>query len=154
MTKLYNYNPYPLYFFAKLGDRAQINNISIKEKIGDFTRTISPIYALSDNVQLTNASNLAETDGSPPTNFLEVDRLSSAIIDNQNTQRLRDSELKDVFYVGENETKKVDMTKVFGPDKTLIMPTNNNIESTFFTARKIKGSGDGNIQMSLNYGEQ
>ena len=154
VTKLYNYNPYPLYFVAKLGDNANINNISIKEKIGDFTRTISPIYALGNNVQLTNASNRAETDGSAPTNFLEIDRLSSAIIDNQNTQRLRTSELKDVFYVGENSTKKVDMTKVFGPNKITILPTNNNIEATFFTAKKIKGVGNGNIQMSVNYGEQ
>ncbi len=154
VTKLYNYNPYPLYFVAKLGDNAAIHNISIKEKIGDYTRTISPIYALSSNAQLTNASSLAESDGSPPTNFVEIDRLSSAIVDNQNTQRLRTSELKDVFYVGENETKKVDMTKVFGPSKTVIMPTNNNIEATFFTAKKIKGSGNGNIQMGLNYGEQ
>jgi hypothetical protein len=40
--KLFNYNPYPLYLVAKLKDNSQINNITVKETIGDFQRTITP----------------------------------------------------------------------------------------------------------------
>ena len=46
ITRIYNFNPYPLYFVAKLGDNAVINNISVKEEIGTFTRTLSPVFAV------------------------------------------------------------------------------------------------------------
>ena len=154
ITKLYNYNPYPLFFVAKLSDRAAINNISIKETIGNHTRTFCPEFAVYDTVTVTDADGQAEKDGSPPSNFEEIDRLTSAIVDTQNTQRLRPSELKDVFYVGENQTTLVNLTKVFGPDRTVIIPTNQNVEATFFTAKRISGSGTGMVQMSLNFGEQ
>ncbi len=154
ITKLYNYNPYPLFFVARLSDGAAINNISIKETVGNYTKTICPEFAVYDTVTVTDADGIAETDGSPPSNFEEIDRLASAIVDTQNTQRLRPSELKDVFYVGENQTTLIDLTKVFGPDRTVIIPTNQNYEATFFTAKRISGSGTGTVQMSLNFGEQ
>ena len=122
-TRIYNFNPYPLYFVAKLGDNAVINNISVKEEIGTFTRTISPVFAVTPYVTVERYDNQAESDGSPPTNFEEVDRLSSALVDVQNTQQLRPSVLKDVFYVGENDSKTVDMTGVFGPDRTCLLYT-------------------------------
>ena len=157
-TRIYNFNPYPLYFVAKLGDNAVINNISIREEIGTFTRTISPIFAVTPNVTVDRYDNVAELDGSPPTNFQEVDRLSSALVDIQNTQQLRPSVLKDVFYVGENDSKTIDMSGTFGPDRTAITPNLVNTEATFFTARTFKDSNDqntsGTIQMGINYGEQ
>ena len=46
------------------------------------------------------------------------------------------------------------MTKVFGVDRNVITPDNNNIEATFFTAKQI-GSGSSKFaQSSLNYKEQ
>ena len=157
-TRIYNFNPYPLYFVAKLGDNAVINNISVREEIGTFTRTISPVFAVTPNVTVDRYDNIAESDGSPPTNFQEIDRLSSALIDVQNTQQLRPSVLKDVFYVGENDSKTIDMSGTFGPDRTAITPNLVNTEATFFTAKTFKDSNDqntsGTIQMGINYGEQ
>jgi hypothetical protein len=37
--KLFNYNPFPLYLVAKLQDNSQINNITVKETLGNFQRT-------------------------------------------------------------------------------------------------------------------
>ena len=157
-TRIYNFNPYPLYFVAKLGDNAVINSISVREEIGTFTRTISPIFAVTPNVTVDRYDNIAESDGSPPTNFEEINRLSSALIDTQNTQQLRPSVLKDVFYIGENDSKTIDMSGTFGPDRTAITPNLVNTEATFFTARTFKDSNDqntsGTIEMGINYGEQ
>ena len=46
------------------------------------------------------------------------------------------------------------MTKVFGYNKRVIAPDTNNIEATFFTAKKIDSGTTGEIQISLNYKEQ
>ena len=46
------------------------------------------------------------------------------------------------------------MTKVFGVDRRVIAPDQNNAEATFFTAKKIDPGATGEIQMSLNYKEQ
>ena len=157
-TRIYNFNPYPLYFVAKLGDNAVINSISVREEIGTFTRTISPIFAVTPNVTVDRYDNIAESDGSPPTNFEEINRLSSALIDTQNTQQLRPSVLKDVFYIGENDSKTIDMSGTFGPDRTAITPNLVNTEATFFTAKTFKDSNNqntsGTIEMGINYGEQ
>ena len=100
------------------------------------------------------SSNLTINDSTPPTNFIEVDRLSSSIVDTQNEHIIRPSTTKDIFYIGENETKEVDMTKVFGIDRNVITPDNNNIEATFVTAKQL-GSGDNKfVQSSLNFKEQ
>jgi len=159
-TKLFKYSVYPLYLVGKLMDGAQINNISIKEKTGTFQRTTAPILSVTNGsnglIDLANdgSSNLTINDNTPPTNFLEVDRLSSSNVDTQNEHVIRPSTTKDIFYIGENETKEVDMTKVFGIDRNVITPDNNNIEATFFTAKQL-GSGDNKfVQSSLNFKEQ
>ena len=154
-TKLYNYNPFPLYLVAKLRDYAQINNISVKETIGDLQRTVSPKwYVLGNTIEVTNADGNADTTGVSPTNFNEISRLSSALIDTQNDQTLRPYTERDTLYIGANSTKTVDMTKVFGPDKRVITPDNNNIEATFITAKKIDAGGSGTVEVSLNFKEQ
>ena len=93
-------------------------------------------------------------DSTPPTNFISLDRLSSATVDTQNEHTIRPSVTKDIFYVGENQTKEIEMTKVFGVDRNVITPDNNNAEVTFVTAKQI-GSGDSKfVQSSLNFKEQ
>ena len=67
---------------------------------------------------------------------------------------LRESVTKDIFYIGQDQTKEVDMTKVFGVDRNVITPDNNNIEATFITAKSLSGSTDKFIQSSLNFKEQ
>lgn len=154
-TKLFNYNPFPLYVVAKLRDYAQINNISIKETIGDFVRTVSPRwYILGNSIEITNADGNADTTGAAPTNFKEINRQSSALIDVQNQQTLRPSVDRDTLYVGANTTKRIDLKKIFGPEKRVITPDNNNLDATFITARKLDGAGTGTVEASVNFKEQ
>jgi len=158
-NKLFQYDVYPLYLVGKLMDRAQINNISIKEKTGTFQKTTAPILSSTIGVSgidvaFDGTSNNTFNDATPPTNFVSVDRLSSSTVDTQNEQILRPSTTKDIFYVGQNETKEIDMSKVFGVDRNVITPDNNNIEATFFTAKQLETGSSKFVQGSLNYKEQ
>ena len=155
-TKLFTYSVYPLYLVGKLRDNSKINNIMVTEISGNFQKTSSPKLAITEN---SNGSiDIVGGDGSntetPPPNFLPVDRLSSATVDLQNLRILRQSVTKDIFYVGQDETKEIDMTKVFGVDRNVITPDNNNVEATFITAKSLSGSTDKFIQSSLNFKEQ
>jgi len=44
-------------------------------------------------------------------------RQSSALIDVQNQQTLRPSVDRDTLYIGANTTKRIDLKKIFGPEK-------------------------------------
>ena len=159
-TKLFKYNVYPLYLVGKLMDKSKINNISIREKSGTFQKTTAPVLSVTNGsngfIDLANdgSTNNTINDSTPPTNFIEVDRLSSSIVDTQNEQIIRPSITKDIFYIGENETKEIDMTKVFGIDRNVITPDNNNIEATFFTAKQLGSGSSKFVQSSLNFKEQ
>ena len=159
-VKLYNYNPYPLYLVAKLKDNAAINNISVKETVGDFVRTISPKFYVFEaggdlpSVEITNAGGNADISGAAPTNFDEVSRLSSALVDVQNEQRLRPGVERDILYVGANSTQEIDMSKIFGQDRRVVTPDNNNIEATFFVAKKIDAGDSGTIEAGITWKEQ
>ena len=141
---------------AKLQDNSQINNITVKETVGDFQRTITPKWYVNNEASVKLYGGLTDNAGTPPTNFLEIDRLSSALIDTQNNSQLRPSQTRDVLYIGANTTKSINMSKVFGQDRRVITPDNNNVEATFIVAKKIDGApGDtGTIQSSLNFKEQ
>ena len=152
--KLYNYNPWPLYLVAKLKDNAAINNISVKETIGDFQRTISPKWYVSSNCTVTTADGNADITGAAPTNFQEIERSSSALIDIQNDQTLRPYTERDTLYVGANSTQSINMRKIFGPDRSVITPDNNNIEATFILAKKIDSGSTGTVEASINFKEQ
>ncbi len=159
-SKLFKYEVYPLYLVGKLMDKAKINNISIKEKTGTFQRTTAPVLSITNGsngvIDLANdgSSNLTINDSTPPTNFVSIDRLSSSTVDTQNEHIIRPSTTKDIFYIGENETKEVDMTKVFGIDRNVITPDNNNVEVTFLTAKQISTGSSKFVQSSLNFKEQ
>jgi hypothetical protein len=152
--KLYNYNPYPLYLVAQLHDNAAINNISVKETIGNFQRTITPKFYVSGGCEITDANGNADVNGAPPTNFIEVNRLSSALVDVQNEQKLRPFIKKDTLHIGANNTKTIDLRKIFGVDRNVITPDNNNLEATFITAKKIDEGSFGTMEVSLNYKEE
>ena len=159
-SKLFKYDVYPLYLVGKLMDKSKINNISIKETTGTFQRTTAPVLSVTNGsngfIDLANdgSSNLTINDSTPPTNFVSIDRLSSSTVDTQNEHIIRPSTTKDIFYIGENETKEVDMTKVFGIDRNVITPDNNNIEVTFITAKQIGSGSSKFVQSSLNFKEQ
>ena len=156
--KLYKWVPYPLYLVAKLTDKAGINNISVKETIGDFTRTVAPRLYYGKNCNTTVPNLGGSVRGDAPTHYKELERLSSAEVDVQNQQLIREPyEVIDTFYVGAGQSKTVDMTKVFGPDRQVITPDNNNVESTFLIARKLDATNSsplGTIESSLNFKEQ
>ncbi len=168
-TKLYNFNPYPLYFVVKMSDKSNIHNISIKETSGENTKTSSPKLFVSNVLnntqtltwsgsgQVTLANGNTGNDAAAPTNFQSFDRLSGSEVDTQNTQNIRPGTLRDTLYVGkegELRTEEVDMSKVFGVDRRVIAPDRNNIEATFITAKKIDSGATGEIQLTLNYEEQ
>jgi hypothetical protein len=152
-SKLFAFNPFPLYLVCKLRDNAAINNISITEYIGDLKRTISPKW-YAYNATVTNAGGNADVSGASPTNFQEINRLSSALIDTQNDQRLRPYLERDTLYIGANETKTIDLSKIFGSDRTVITPDNNNVEATFFIAKKLDAGSEGTVECSISYKEQ
>lgn len=153
-SKLFNYNPYPLYLVAKLKDNASINNITVKEIIGNYQRTISPKWYVTPNASITDAGGNADITGSPPSNFIELNRSSSALIDTQNEQKLRPYVERDTLYIGANSTNTVDMKKVFGVDRRVITPDNNNLEATFLIAKKIDSGSFGTMESSINFKEQ
>ena len=165
-TKLYNFDPYPLFFVAKMSDNSDINNLTIKETSGEFVKTSSPkLFAsnVSNNTatltwsgsgEVTLADNNTSNTASAPTNFKSLERLSGSEIDNQNIQNIRTGVLRDTFYIGANTSKEVDMSKVFGVDRRVIAPDRNNVEATFLTAKKIDSGATGEIQVTLNYKEQ
>ena len=52
------------------------------------------------------------------------------------------------------EVKTIDMTKIFGQDRNVITPDNQNIEATFLVAKKLDSGASGEIEATLNYKEQ
>ena len=46
------------------------------------------------------------------------------------------------------------MSKIFGPDRTVITPDNQNIEAFFLVAKKLDDGSSGEIEATLNYKEQ
>ena len=40
--RLYEFNPFPLFLIIKMRDKAAVNGITVKETIGDTTKTITP----------------------------------------------------------------------------------------------------------------
>ena len=108
-------------------------------------------------MSITNANGQADVNSAPPTNFLEVDRLSSANVDIQNQQNLRVGIAKtnDIFYVGENTTKEVDLSRTFGYDRNVVTKNIFNTEATFIVAGLAKTTdSSGTIEVSLNFKEQ
>ena len=153
--KLFNFDPYPLFFFAKFSDKAALNNLTIKETSGEFQRTITPqLRTLGDNIEVTTVGGKSPNDGAPPTNFEEVTRLSSALVDVQNTQELRPGTSIDTIFIGADQSETIDMTKIFGQDRNVITPDNQNIEATFLVAKKLDSGASGEIEATLNYKEQ
>jgi len=153
-TKLFKYDVFPLYPVIKLKDYAEINNISIKEKIGTTQVTVAPKFLVND-CEVNLYGGLADNASTPPTNFQSVNNLSGAEFDNQNKSKIRDFVQKDVFYVGRNQTTSIDMSKVFSQDKEVITADNNNSEATFIIANEIDpDETEAIIQASINFKEQ
>jgi hypothetical protein len=152
-SKVMKFNPYPLYLVGMMRDNAIINSISIKETIGDTTVASTPKWILNSNAFISPEINNLATDDLAPVNFTSKDRLDSASVDTQLEQQLRPYSVIDSFYIGENESKVVDLTNIYGSDRENITPDILNTEATFFIA-KTREASNGVIQISLNTAEQ
>lgn len=152
-SKIMQFNPYPLYLVCKMRDNAIINSISIKETVGDSSVASTPKWITDDNSFIFPEINNPAVDDLAPVNFISRNRVDSANVDTQLEQQLRPFNVLDSFYVGANETKVIDLTNIYGPDRENITPDILNTEATFFIA-STKEASSGVIQISLNTAEQ
>jgi len=153
-TKIFGFNPFPLYAFVVMRDNSQINSISIKESVGNSQITSTPnwITTSGGNMDIDTSGGRATFDLSP-INFTPQNRLDSATIDNQNSQRLRPVSVKDSFYIGENETLIYDLDNIYNFDREVVVPNIFDTEATFFLA-STTDQASGEIQLTLNTAEQ
>ena len=158
-TKIFKFDVFPLFPVIKLKDYGEINNVSIKEVVGETQVTVSPRFFVNDceiNTYGPLVTLPTSTTSTPPTNFRSVSDLSGAEFDNQNKCQIRDFVQKDVFFIGRDQTQSIDMSKVFSQDKEVIAADQNNVEATFVIANNIDPdtSIDATVQASLNFKEQ
>jgi hypothetical protein len=152
VTKVFQFNPYPLYAFVKMRDNSAINSISLKEQIGDTSTTLTPSWVTSGGMSTDTSGGRAVPDLAP-TSFVGKNQLDAAQIDTQCAQRLRPLQFKDSFYVGKSETISFDLTGVYNFDREAIIPDLLNTEATFFVAEPIDAAS-GEVQITLNTVEQ
>lgn len=168
-TKVFSFDIYPLHIVIGMRDNAKVNNISIEEydNINKFSYapqwllpTVSPIELQnagsgSDVLDRNNGLFLSggfTVPGDPATNYLEVDRLSSALVDTQLQQPLRPGKVKTTVFLGENESRKVELDYLFGQDRYLITPGSYNTKATFVTVKALDQQAL--TQVTLNFKEQ
>lgn len=151
-TKIFQFNPYPLYLVVKMKDNAALNSISVTETIGNTQLSSTPLWLVNSKSATDNAGGRADPT-LPPLNFVADNRLDSAQVDVQCGQKLRQGVLKDSFFIGQNETKDIDLLNIFGRDREVITADLLNLDATFFAAKTVT-AGSGNIQITLNTAEQ
>lgn len=153
-TRVFKFNPYPLYAFVKMRDNSEIHSISIKETIGDTQTTGTPDWIVTTGGAMeTDTSGGRAVPDLPPANYTASNQLDAAQIDVQCAQRLRPLEYKDTFYVGKNETASFDLTRIYNFDREVIVPDLLNTEATFFVAEPTE-TGSGDVRITLNTVEQ
>mgnify|MGYP001063600478 CR=1 FL=1 len=152
-SKIMQFNPYPLYLVCKMRDNALINSISIKETVGDTSVSSTPKWITDSNCSISPEINNNAVDDLAPVNFTSRNRLDSASVDTQLEQQLRPFDVLDSFYIGAEESKEIDMTNIYGPDRENITPDILNTEAPFFIA-STKEASTGAIQISINTAEQ
>jgi len=159
--RTFNFNPFPLYFFIEMRDSATINGAVIKE-IGQVTNSYNPNWISSDGMIVSN-DNIAvgpigdtkTTTGNLtdiPPNFIDKNRLSSALVDVQNQSQVRPYEIIDKVYVGQG-TKTISLKSIFDYNKEAITPDLLNTTAYFILATS-KENNSVQVQSTLNYIEQ
>ena len=169
-TKVAKFDTYPLYVIVGMRDKAKINNITIEEydDVSKFSYSPTWLREPDTTIEVVTAGNQRQetlnpttgyfesggvsVQGEPPTNFVGLNRLSSSKIDKQLQQPLRPGEIRSTFFVGANETKKIDLDYLFGQDRYVITPGAFNSKATFFTVKALGDAAE--TQISLNLKEQ
>ena len=161
VTKAFDFNPFPLYFFIEMRDGARLNGSVIKE-VGEVTNTYNPSWITSDGMVVSNSNisvgsigNTSITTGDlidVPPNFVSENRLSSTLVDTQNQSQVRPYEIIDKTFIG-NGTKTISLESIFGFNKEAISPDLLNTTAYFFLATS-KEDNSIQVQATLNYIEQ
>jgi hypothetical protein len=161
VTRTFNFNPFPLYFFIEMRDSAAINGAVIKE-IGQVTNSYNPNWISSngmivsnDNIAVGPIGDTKTTTGNLtdiPPNFIDKNRLSSALVDVQNQSQIRPYEIIDKVYVGQG-TKTLSLKNIFDYNKEAITPDLLNTTAYFILATS-KENNSVQVQSTLNYIEQ
>ena len=147
-TKLFSYQPKPLYVVVFMRDGAKVNGCTITESINDTIRAFCPNWVTNDGVSVVGSGNSQQ--GVPAATYLETERLASASVDTQNTQPLRPGTLKDTIYVSPLDNNTIELKSVYGSDRTTITPGLLNTKATFFTGRSMINNDVNIVSVSVN----
>lgn len=163
-TRAFNFNPFPLYFFVEMKDGSRVNGPMIREETQVLNSynprwyTTNEMTVSNDSIQVGPIGDVVSTTGdltqSPP-NFVDNNRLSSALIDTQNQSQLRPYEVIDKLYVGQ-DTKTISLKNIFDFEKETITPDLLNTTAYFFlaTSKETDPNNERSVQATLTYIEQ
>ena len=132
------------------------NNINIKtQEPLDKRKIINELFKLRSQVNSEYYMTEHMYNGAIPYTGYIAEELTAAyeIYNGSSTTEDVNTTLK-YHYGVRGKTKEIDMTKVFGIDRNVITPDNNNVEATFLTAKQIGAGGSKFVQSSLNFKEQ
>jgi hypothetical protein len=151
-TKIFSFQPKPLYVTIWLRDNARVNNITITESINGTTRAFCPDWITNDGVDVVFSGS--SQSGVPAANYLEKERLASTSVDTQNTNPLRPGQLKDTLYVSPLNNNTISLDSIYGPDRTTISPGLLNTTATFVTGRSMINNDLNLVSISLTTKEE
>lgn len=148
-----NFSSDKIYVTIGMNDDAKINGMIIEEIRANQSITQNPVWEsnlLYEDTIYVNSGN--STNILNPSNFTEIQRLASTRIDTQTLQPLRPGTTFHSLYVSPNDSKPVNLTKIFGRDRYKITSGLKNNNAIFITASSITNSGE--IDISVNIKEQ
>ena len=152
VTKIFSFQPKPLYVTVWMRDNARVNNVTITEFINGTTRAFCPEWIVNDGVDLVFSGQ--SQPGVPAANYLEKERLASTSVDVQNVNPLRPGQLKETLYVAPNTNNVAKLDSIYGPDRTTISPGLLNTTATFVTARSMINNDLNLVSISLTTKEE
>jgi len=151
-TRIFSFQPKPLYVTVWLRDGARMNNVTITEFINGTTRAFCPDWITNGGVDVVFSGSAQS--GVPAANYLEKERLASTSVDTQNTNPLRPGQLKDTLYVSPLNNNTLALDSIYGPDRTTISPGLLNTTATFVTARSMLNNDLNLVSVSLTTKEE
>lgn len=148
-----NFGSEEIYLIIGMNDDAKINGIIIEEIKANQTLTSNPIWEtnlLYEDTIIVNSGNSSAI--LTPSNFIEIERLASSKIDTQTLQPLRPGVTFHSLYVSPNDSKPINLSKIFGRDRYKVTSGLKNNNAIFITSSSIANSGE--IDISVNIKEQ
>lgn len=152
-------NPWPIGVVAELMDGASIGDITIIETANVETPGSGATKALT-SFTLSGASETSIIAGG--SNYVAhkfesspADPLSGAVVDVQGYKTMPESSRVATYFISAGETKRFDLTNLFGPDKMYIAGPPSGLSNSgglFVMATARAGSGEANV--TLNWEEQ